>query len=118
MLLEADYIKSLPYDSKENNIEEIKLAKKLFVTSKKTEIGKNIFGIICSELKSVIPVGIIILVFNIPQINTLIGNFIPAIANNTFLIVLTKTLVGMLVYWLYLHFYLSKTDGLTIIEPI
>jgi hypothetical protein len=99
----SDLIKDLPSDKVPPSPDEIQIMDILFKNSDRASIG-NLF----KEIKDVLTVGILFILFSIPQLDTLINKFIPITQTSVYFLIIIKTTVIMMLYWIIRHLYLAK----------
>ena len=98
-----DLIKNLPVDKVQPSHEESQMMDILF---KNTSSGgmNNIF----KELKQSLIVGILFILFSIPQIDSLINKILPITASSVYILIIIKAIFIMVLYWIINHLYLAK----------
>jgi len=99
----SDLIKDLPSDKVPPSPDEIQIMDILFKNSDRASIG-NLF----KEIKDVLTVGILFILFSIPQLDTMINKFIPITQTSVYFLIIIKTIVIMILYWIIRHLYLAK----------
>jgi hypothetical protein len=99
-----DIIAQLPTDTILPSDQELKILNSLFVEKKSAM--KNIFD----EVYEPLIVGIIFVVFSIPQIDDLIKSNIPVSNNSIYFLLLIKMVVVMVLFWIIKHFHLCKKE--------
>lgn len=99
----SDLIKDLPSDKVPPSSDEIQIIDILFKNSDPVAMN-NLF----KELKDVLIVGILIILFSIPQLDALVNSFIPITQTSVYFLILIKTLCIMACYWIIRHLYLAK----------
>ena len=99
----VDLIKDLPVDKVQPSPEELQMMDMLFKNSSSPGMN-NLF----KEIKEALFVGILFILFSIPQIDSLINNFIPVTQNSIYILILIKALFVMGLYWIVKHLYLAK----------
>lgn len=95
-------ISSLPVDKIEPSPEELQVVDILFKKNSGT------VNVIFKEAKESLIVGILFILFSIPQLDDLIKKFIPITSNSIYFLILFKAFVVMLIFWFVKHFYLAK----------
>jgi hypothetical protein len=97
-----DVIRQLPVDKTNPTHEELQIVNTLF---KKHEGDiNNIFN----EAKDAVLVGIIYILFSLPQLDEYIKKFLPITNKSPYFLVLIKALSAIILYWVVKHFYLSR----------
>jgi hypothetical protein len=96
-----DVLSTLPTDKIPPTPSELQILNTLF--NHKKEINN-----ILSEAKEAIIVGIIFLLFSVPQLDSLIQKFIPITEKSTYILLLIKILFVIVLFWVVKHFYLIK----------
>ena len=62
------------------------------------------------EAKESLIVGILFVIFSIPVVDSVIKRFIPSANNSSYILLLIKILLVMLLFWVLKHFYLSRKN--------
>lgn len=101
----ADLIKNLPTDKVQPSPDEIQMMDILFKNTSSSSYGINN---LLTELKDVLTLGILFILFSIPQLDTLFNKFIPITSTSPYILILSKTGFIMMFYWIIKHFYLMK----------
>ena len=96
-----DVLSTLPTDKIPPTQSELQILNTLF--NHKKEINN-----ILTEAKEAIIVGIIFLLFSIPQLDSFIQKFIPITEKSTYILLLIKILFVIVLFWVIKHFYLIK----------
>jgi hypothetical protein len=96
-----DVLSTLPTDKIPPTQSELQMLNTLF--NHKKEINN-----ILTEAKEAIIVGIIFLLFSVPQVDSLIQKFIPITEKSTYILLLIKILFVIVLFWVVKHFYLIK----------
>lgn len=99
----TDLIKDLPTDKVQPSNDEIQMMDILFKNTPNNTINN-----LLKELKDVLTLGILFILFSIPQIDSLLNKFIPITVTSPYILILIKTGIIMVLYWIIKHFYLSK----------
>ena len=60
------------------------------------------------EAKESLIVGILFVILSIPQIDILINKILPITEKSSYILLLIKVLIIMLLFWLVKHLYLAK----------
>lgn len=97
----GDNIDVLPVDQSVPTTDEIQIMKKFF--TEKSSTLKNIL----INLKDVLLVGLLFILFSLPQLNPLIVRFIPS-ARSEYILILVKSAIFMLAYFIVKNWYLSR----------
>ena len=101
-MLMSDNINSLPTDKNnpsevDKNITDTIFGENSTVTEKLVKEGKDVFIL-----------GLLFIIFSLPQLDDIIKKFIPLTANSIYALILTKAILLMASFWLIKHFYLSR----------
>lgn len=99
----SDLIKDLPTDKVEPSTDELQMMDILFKNAN-TPGMNNLF----KEIKDSLIVGILFILFSIPQIDTLLNKYIPITQTSPYILILIKAIFIIGLYWLIKHFYLAK----------
>lgn len=97
----GDDINSLPTDQLAASEEDLRLVDTLFKKNDKT-LRK-----LAVEFKDLFIIGILYIIFSLPQTDTLIQK-IPIAANSPYILVGIKTLAFMILFWIIKYFQLSR----------
>lgn len=97
----GDLIENLPTDNSDVSEDEQEVIDMIF------EENKSTFEALANEIKSVAIVGLLFFVFSIPQLDSLFKGLLP-ITNNVYILILLKSLIVMVIYWLVKHFGYSQ----------
>ena len=100
----SDLISDLPVDKNEPTPSEIQIIDTIFKKHKKT------MNSIFLEAKESLIVGILFVIFSIPVVDSVIKRFIPSANNSSYILLLIKILLVMLLFWVLKHFYLSRKN--------
>lgn len=98
----ADAIIQLPTDQNPPSHNEVQIVDTLF-QEKQTAVEKFLTG-----SKDVLLIGIIFLIFSMPQVDDMIKKFIPISATSLYILLLIKTLMFMLIYFVLKNMYLVR----------
>ena len=98
----SDLISELPVDKNEPTKNEIQIIDTIYKKHKKTVNSVFI------EAKESIIVGILFVIFSIPTIDSFIKRIIPAANTSSYILLLIKILLVMILFWIIKHFYLSR----------
>jgi hypothetical protein len=100
----SDPIASLPTDKQEPTPTELHVIHTLFNDNN----NKKSMAIIFSEAKESLIVGILFVILTIPQVDTIINKILPMTEKSSYILLLVKIFIIMLLFWLVKHFYLAK----------
>jgi hypothetical protein len=98
----SDLLTSLPVDKIQPSHEEIQIVDTLFKNHSST------MNTIFNEAKESLIVGILFILFSMPQVDELLQRFIPITATSFYFLILIKAALVMVAFWLIKYFYLSK----------
>ncbi len=98
----SDSISELPVDKKEPNPSEIQMANALFKDHKRDLISLLV------EAKESIIVGILFIIFSLPQFNSIMYKILPFTENSVYILILIKIIIIMILFWVIKHFYLTR----------
>jgi hypothetical protein len=96
----ADFIEQLQTDQSIPTTSEVQLVDTIF------KKDKNSWAKIFDELKGSIIIGIIFIVFSLPQVDSIIKKFVPATENSIYMLILIKTLLFIIAYYLIKNLYI------------
>ena len=99
----GELITNLPTDKSEVNKEDFVILNQLF-----SEENKSILTTILVELKDIVFIFILFLIFTIPQTTGLIQKYIPITIKHFLYVNILKGIVFSLLVWAYRNYYLSK----------
>ena len=102
MSVGGDPIAQLPVDKTPPSQNEIHIIDSLFKKHRKT------MDVIFEEAKSAIIVGLLVIMFCLPNIDTIIQKFLPITQKSLYFLLFFKGLIASVMYWLIKHFYLSR----------
>jgi len=97
-----DIITQLPVDKTTPTHDELHIVNTLF-QNHGTEMNTMF-----NEAKDAILVGLIYIIFSLPQLDEYIKRFIPIANKSPYFLVLIKALTAIVFYWVVKHFYLSR----------
>jgi hypothetical protein len=100
----GDPISHLPVDQSQPTSNELQIVNTLFTTH------KNTVNTIVQEVKDSMLIGVLFVVFSLPMIDNLIKRILPLSEKSPYILVVTKALAVMALYWLINHFYLSRKN--------
>jgi hypothetical protein len=103
-LQNSDLVSTLPVDKVQPSHEELQMVDMLFKQHNGT------MNKIFVEAKESLIVGILFILFSIPQVDDIIQRFIPITQNSIYILILIKTSFVMILFWITKHFYLSKKN--------
>lgn len=98
----SDIISQLPTDSDQLTHNETLIVDQLFKRKKGT------FDKILSNTKDVLIIGALFILFSIPSVETLIKNFIPVSNSSQYILLGTKAVLFMIVYFFIKNIYLVR----------
>jgi hypothetical protein len=98
----SDVITSLPVDANPPSQDEVKILDVLFHKQKGTM--EKIF----SESKDVLIVGLLYILFSIPQIDSFIIKFIPSAETSIYILLSVKALIFMIAFFILKNWYLCR----------
>jgi hypothetical protein len=99
----GDDITKLPVDKNPPSVNEIHIVNSLF-----TEQNKSIINTILSEGQDAILVGILFILFSLPQIDEILYKFISSTKNSIYILLGVKAILITLLWWVIKYFYLSR----------
>jgi hypothetical protein len=99
-----DVITQLPVDKTTPTHEELQIVNTLF-----KKHGGNI-KIMFNEAKDAVLVGIIYILFSLPQLDDYIKKFLPITTKSVYFLLLIKVVFAIILYWVVKHFYLSRKN--------
>ena len=99
----ADLLSSLPMDETPLNHDEINILQTLFKDENAHDLS-NIF----IELKDAVIAGILFAILSSTKVNTLVHKFIPSSKNSHIILICTKTLVFIALFWIIINFALAQ----------
>ena len=102
----GDDITKLPVDKNPPSVNEIHLVNSLF-----TEQNKSIINTILSEGQDAILVGILFILFSLPQIDEILYKFISSTRNSIYILLGVKAILITLLWWVIKYFYLSRKNN-------
>ena len=94
----SDNISDLPTDKNEPSSEELEIVNTLFKTN------NNKMYVILNEVKDALLVGILFIIFTLPQIDAFINKFIPFTQKSIYILILIKFFVMIIIYWCIKYF--------------
>lgn len=98
----GDQISLLPVDKMPSTPEEIQLVNHLFKQNHST------FSLIFQEAKDSIIVGILVIIFCNPYVESIIQKLLPFTQSSVYFLLTIKAILAGILYWLVRHFYLSR----------
>lgn len=101
----GDIIDELPVDNNQPKHDELRIVNTLFKENEgtMTKIGR--------ELKDLFVIGILFILFSLPQVDNMIKKVFPPAVNSIYILVGIKTLIVMVLFWVIKYFYLSKKSN-------
>ena len=100
--MSSDLIDDLPADQTLPSNNELQLANALFRDKQRS------FNQIVNNSKDVLIVGVLFIIFSLPQTNELLHRFVPSSATSLYSEILLKALACMFVFFLIKNLYLVK----------
>ena len=100
----GDIIKNLPTDQSVPSHNELQIIDMLFKQKQGT------IQYILSQMKDVIIVGLLFIIFSLPHCDGLISKFIPSLQSSQYMLLLGKALLFMLCYFVLKNWYLARKD--------
>ena len=105
-------------DRYSDDIENLPLDNTYIVSQDEKQIVDSLFGIqdksamtnIVNELKDLIIIAIIFVIFSLKNIDELIYKFVPASQNSVYILIGIKTLGFVVLFWIVKNFYLSRIN--------
>ena len=98
----GDPIAKLPVDKNPPNINEIHIIDTLFKKHRRT------IDVIFEEAKESLIVGLLIITFCLPQVDSILTKFLPITQKSLYFLLLLKAILASILYWFMKHFYLSR----------
>jgi hypothetical protein len=98
----SDNISELPIDKIQPSGDELEIVNTLFKNHNKTMM--NIFN----EIKDTLLIGLLFIVFTLPQLDVLLNKFIPITQTSVYILTIIKMTMVMILYWIIKYFYLSR----------
>lgn len=99
---QMDYLDNLPTESITPSKLEQELSDKVF--GKQLSLPKKFI----KESKDMLILGLLFILFSLPQVDSLIKKFIPITNNLVYILIFVKAVFLMILYWILKHFYLSR----------
>lgn len=99
---DGDLLAELPSDQNMPSNEEIHLVDSLF------KRHKGVIILMLDGMKDILIIGLLFLIFSLPQCDSLIKKFIPSTNNSIYILLLIKTLIFMVIFFLIKNFYLAR----------
>lgn len=99
----TDYLRKLPVDQTLPNSSELEIVNYIFGKDGKHKVAKNIVW----EFKDAILGGIIFFLLSISYMDTIIKKIIPT-TNNYILLLIIKTILFILIFWILKNIFLVK----------
>ncbi len=98
----GDPLDSLPTDQSSPSVEEIQMVENLFPAPQST------FNRILSQSKGMLVLGLLFLLFSLPQADSLLGKIIPATRTSPYMQLGIKTVIFVVVYYIVTNLYLVR----------
>jgi hypothetical protein len=98
----GDLINSLPTDQSEPSNNEIFLADKLF------KEHQSMIHKVLSQTKDVLFVGVLFVLFSLPQLDTFLQKVVPVTKTSWFFLIGVKTAIFVLIYFVIKNLYLIR----------
>ena len=103
----GDPITGLPVDQELPQHNEVEIVNTLF------KKNRSAFDVVLEDSKDALLVGVLVILFCLPQIDVLIGKVIPITSTSPYVLLLTKGAIAVAAFWLIKYFYLSRKQGET-----
>jgi hypothetical protein len=104
-LSNADHINQLPDDQTQPSHNEIMIVNSLF-----KEHG-NTMNVIFKEIQDSLIIGLLFIVFSLPQIDEIIKKTLPMADKSIYILLFVKAILVSALFWLIKHFYLSRKNS-------
>lgn len=101
----SDEIKKLPTDQSLPSPNEVQILNTLF-QHKYSAVQK-----IMSQTKDVLLIGLLYILFSLPQIDDMIRKLIPVTTSSIYMLIFVKALLFMLIYFIIKNLYLVKKQN-------
>lgn len=101
----GDAIAQLPVDKNPPSQNELQIIDTLFKNNRPA------VNTIVEEFKDSMFVGLIVILFSIPQIDSLIQRVLPITTKSIYILYLIKAIFAAAIFWLVKHFYLSRKSS-------
>lgn len=101
----GDPITQLPVDQEPLNSSEVEIVNTLFKENRST-LDK-----IVGDSKDALFVGVLVILFSLPQVDLLINKLVPSTAKSPYITVLVKGLIAVAMFWIIKYFYLSRAKN-------
>jgi hypothetical protein len=98
-----DMILGLPITNIQPTQEELKIADTIFKT-------KSVAMNMQNDLKEIIVIVILFVIFSLPQTEVIISRLLPALKNFPYMITVVKVLLVVIFFWLIKNFSLSRSS--------
>jgi hypothetical protein len=98
-----DLIQGLPIMNIQPTPEELKIADTIFKS-------KNVAMNMQSDLKEMIVIAILFVIFSLPQTESIILRFLPTLKNFPYMITVVKVLLVIIFFWLIKNFALARSS--------
>jgi hypothetical protein len=106
-------------DSYSGDIENLPLDKTYIPTQNERAIVDSLFGVqnksvlnkIVNELKDLVLIAILFILFSLKNVDEFIQKVIPASQNSLYILLLIKTIAFVTIFWIFKNFYLSQSNN-------
>jgi hypothetical protein len=106
-------------DSYSDDIENLPLDKTYIPTQNERAIVDSLFGVqnksvlnkIVNELKDLVLIAILFILFSLKNVDEFIQKVIPASQNSLYILLLIKTIAFVTIFWIFKNFYLSQSNN-------
>ena len=98
----GDPITELPIDQELPNKNEIHIVNTLF------QKNRGVIETILEDSKDALLVGVLVILFSLPTIDRVLHRIVPITSKSSYILVLIKGLVAVILFWLVKYFYLSR----------
>ena len=99
---DADVIENLPVDQSIPSHNELRIVDTLF--KQKMTFMQRLFA----STKDILLLGILFIIFSLPQVDSLLRKFIPIAERSSIVLVLIKTCLFMIIYYVIKNMYLVR----------
>ena len=101
----ADLLSSLPIDETPLNHDEINILQTLFKEENSGDLAK-----IFIELKDAVVAGILFAILSSNKVNILVYKLIPTSKNSNIILICSKTVIFIVLFWIIINFALVKRE--------
>lgn len=106
-------------NSYSDDIENLPLDKTYIPTQNERAIVDSLFGVqdksvlnkIVNELKDLVLIAILFILFSLKNVDEFIQKVIPVSQNSVYILLLIKTIAFVSVFWIFKNFYLSQSNN-------